>query len=362
MYPRFRQTVLFDTYSTHSARPMARWSTAIDLSTRSNLICSWCFEPRPDEWINWQKCRCPPNGNGPNGGKTITVKSCIPVEGHPEERERVTIMLQSKAKPVYHHGQLLDYANFHWFFICQICRKAARSLDPWRTVYIEKTEIDYEGQRGPITAMRDWIRNRDSREPTFYEENETWSTAVDDNGYDIFGRGEYWSPPPTPPSSPTPRPLSEAPQHDPWDHSGSIRGPADTSSRDHLHVPDQSYVSSCNPQGSNLIPSAIMMREQPDGDASAGQIQRAEAAPLTVSSPEPLARPTPRTLDYWGRIYFNVVRNSMTEEHWRAINADPWQDPPSATSPPSVIALWAQLTFMQLRDDQSGFNRGNSSH
>jgi hypothetical protein len=337
MYLRFRQTILFDTYSTHSERPMARWSTAIDLSTRSNLICSWCFEPKPDEWINWQKCRCPPNGNGPNGGKTITVKTCIPVEGHPEDRERVTIMLQSKAKPVYHHGQLLDYANFHWFFICQTCRKAARRLDPWRTVHIEKTEVDHEGRRGPITVMRDWIRSRDSREPTFYEEDETWSRADDENGHDIFGRGEYWSPPPTPPSSPTLTFLPEAPQHDPWERSGSIEGLADTRSRDHLQVSDQSY-------------------------ASAGQTQQAEAAPLTFSLPEPLALPAPRTLDYWGRIYFNVVRNSMTEEHWRAINADPWQDPPSATSPPSVIALWAQLTFMQIRDDQSGFDRGNPSH
>ena len=52
---RFRQTILLDTYSTHSERPMARWSTAIDMSTRSNLICCWCFEPKPEEWINWQK-------------------------------------------------------------------------------------------------------------------------------------------------------------------------------------------------------------------------------------------------------------------------------------------------------------------
>ena len=128
----------------------------------------------------------------------------------------------------------------------------------------------------------------------------------------------------------------------------------------HASLLNPGSVCHGNPQGSDLIPSTVMSRVQPDGDASAGHMQPI-AAPTTSSLPERLAMPASNTLDYWGRIYFNVVRNSMTEEHWHAINADSWQDPSAATDPPSVMAVWAQLTFMQMREEQLSFAQGYPS-
>ena len=122
-------------------------------------------------------------------------------------------------------------------------------------------------------------------------------------------------------------------------------------------LPNLGSVCHGNPQGSDLMPSTFVTGAQPDGDASAGRMQTI-AAPMTPGLPAHSAMPASNTLDYWGRIYFNVVRDSMTEEHWHAINADPWQDLSAATDPPSIMAVWARLTFMQMREEQLNFVRG----
>ena len=299
-------------------------------------------------------CRCPPSENGPNGGKLITVKTCIPIEGHSADRVRVTIMLQSKARPVFRYGRLYDGTNFYWFFICQSCRKSARRLDPWQTVRIEKTEIDHEGRRGPITALRDFYHGRDPREPALYEEDETWTRASDENGYDAYGRGSYWSPPQSPPPSPPPVFPDVMPSPDPWDHSGADGNELPSQVQHPAPIPSLESMCHDIPQGSEIVLSPTMRGIQPDGDASAGSSQSI-ATYVLPELPGHVAMPASNTLGYWGRMYFNVVRDSMIEEHWYAINADPWQDPPASAGPPTIMDVWAQLTFMLIREERTSF-------
>ena len=124
---------LFDIYDIHSSPPMATVASSVDVRSRCDLICCWCYEPKPDEWIKWQRCWCNPDSVGPNGGRTISVRTCIPVLDRSNEREWVVLMLQSKAKPRDKRGRPINNACY-WYFICQECRKDARRRDPWYTV------------------------------------------------------------------------------------------------------------------------------------------------------------------------------------------------------------------------------------
>ena len=327
---------------------MWQWESAGDLP----LICCWCLGAK-EEWINWQKCWCSPNGAGPNGGRSIIVRTCAPVMGRPSRQTHVTLMLQSKATSYKRGSASRSDEGFYWFFICQECRRDTRKLDPWDTVTVAKKEIRYENSA--------W-------QPTFVDEDKSWLEEVKRNGEDWYGRGAYWSPPPSDP----PSPRSEIPVEDPWCQdsrphdvgnqlpippSGATLSPSSASSSWQLptsasHIPigttwmgpTPGVTLTANPQD----PHTIMT-----GNQIAPALQ---GRPVQLGSGfiVPQNANQPRSLQDWGFVYFDLILANMTEQDWVTINYDPWQDPSANNFSSPIMAEWTQRLFTMIRLNRAG--------
>jgi hypothetical protein len=189
-----------------------RWG-APDASEACTLLCCSCGGAKPDEWINWQKCFCQPDKIDPDGNHVILAyASELASETH-----QTSVLLQSRAPYLAQNPRMEaqgtewepndETGYFWWFFLCEQCREnpyEGLDDDALAPIYLRKNEIvmldvvDRKGRK---------MRNQRKR-PVLCEEV-SWFEPFGSPPRDIYGRGNYWSPPNSPSLAPIPGPLIE---------------------------------------------------------------------------------------------------------------------------------------------------------
>jgi hypothetical protein len=306
-----------------------------------DLLCCMCSAPKHNEWINWQINWCEPTGEGPRGGQTIQAYlSCSNATG--EEFDKLfTLLMQSAASytPSYLPSREV---KFWWFFICKDCRRSCQQ-DPWFGSRVEGKEIIRASSQG---------RGLDFTAPTMFEEDrEAFPHNVFINKY--YRRGDYWSPPVTPPQTPRSIDLESLPmdsEQDPWTSSPppspkTVRFATQSESVQCEENPQSGpRDEEPNPESTRSVLSSILQQARPDEEpqTQAGQLSlhrqhQIEAATAVLfgrrrpdaneASSSSAPSQTEGVLE-WRAIHRLAVMRHMTPEAWEEIGIDPWQSLP----------------------------------
>ena len=185
-----------------------RWR-APDASEACTLLCCSCGGAKPGEWINWQRCFCQPDKIDKDGNHVIVAYA----SEFASEKRQTTVLLQSRS---LHQEDPRGNAHleqeprdetgyFWWFFLCEQCREnpyEGLDDDALPPIYLRKKKIelldvvDKKGRRMRHVPQR----------PVLCEEG-YWYSPFGSPPRDVYGRGNYWSPPDSPSLDPIPNQL-----------------------------------------------------------------------------------------------------------------------------------------------------------